>query len=209
MIVLGAKGHAKDVLVVLNETVDEQTDFVFFDDYTKPEESLFLNTYPIVHSLEKIDFKIHPNFASAIGVPKLRRQVVDKFLKEGGVYKSVISKHAIIGLLDVQIGIGSNIMPYVFISNSVYIGVGCLLNVGCYIHHDVRMGDFCDISPSAKLLGRVTIGNNCNIGAGAIILPNISLGDNVTVGAGSIVVADCLTPSTIVGVPGRIKNTVQ
>ena len=204
MIVLGAKGHAKDVLVVLQE--NEQKTFSFFDDYTKPEASLFLDTYPIIHHLEDIDFSVKPHFVSAIGIPNSRRLVVEKFKKLGGVYTTIISKHAVIGLLDVQIGAGSNIMPFVFISNSVQIGEGCLLNVGCYIHHDVRMGDFCDISPGAKLLGRVTIGNNCSIGAGAIILPNIILGDNVTVGAGSIVVENCLTESTIMGVPGRIKK---
>ena len=36
MIVLGAKGHAKDLLVVLQELEKEHKIFSFFDDYTKP-----------------------------------------------------------------------------------------------------------------------------------------------------------------------------
>ncbi|GGG57441.1 acetyltransferase [Bizionia arctica] len=206
MIVLGAKGHAKDLLVVLNEAVKEPSTLIFFDDYTKPEELLFLDKYLIVHDLNDIDFKKNSHFVSAIGIPKLRRQVVEKFLKAGGVYQSVISKHAILGSLDVKIGTGCNIMPFVFISNSVHIGEGCLINTSAHIHHDVTIGDYCDISPGAKILGKVKIGNNCNIGAGAIILPNIILGDNVTVGAGTLVLADCLTENTIVGVPGKLKN---
>lgn len=207
MIVLGAKGHAKDLLVVLNETELEQSAFSFFDDYTKPEETLFLDKYDIIHDINSIDFKDNPDFVSAIGVPHMRRQVVEKFKKAGGNYQSIISKHAIIGALDVQIGKGANIMPFVFISNSVQIGEGCLINTGAYLHHDVIIGDYCDISPGAKILGRVKIGNNCSIGAGAIILPNIILGNNVTVGAGTVVVQNCLSENTIVGVPGKLKNS--
>ncbi|WP_047547130.1 NeuD/PglB/VioB family sugar acetyltransferase [Psychroserpens sp. Hel_I_66] len=204
MIVLGAKGHAKDVLVVLNETMNETTDLTFFDDYTKPEEALFLGKYPIIHSLDDINFSDNPEFVSAIGFPKSRKYVVEKFIDLGGVYTSVISKYARIGSLNVDIGEGSNIMPFAFISNSVSIGKGCLINVSSNIHHDVSIGDYCDISPGASLLGHVKIGDNCEIGAGAIILPNIILGDNVTVGAGAVVVANCLTERTIVGVPGKI-----
>ncbi|UPS90548.1 NeuD/PglB/VioB family sugar acetyltransferase [Bizionia sp. M204] len=206
MIVLGAKGHAKDVLVVLNETTTVETALSFFDDYTKPEEALFLGKYPILHSLSAIDFSSNPHFVSAIGTPHLRKQMVEKFRKAGGIYQTLISKHAIIGALDVQIGQGSNIMPFVFISNSVQIGEGCLINTSAHIHHDVKIGNYCDVSPGAKILGRVTVGNNCNIGSGAIILPNIILGDNVTVGAGSVVVENCLTENTIVGIPGKLKD---
>ncbi|TYB79573.1 acetyltransferase [Bizionia myxarmorum] len=206
MIVLGAKGHAKDLLVVLNETVNVQSSLTFYDDFTKPEEALFLDTYPILHDIKEIDFNENPHFVSAIGIPKYRKSIVEKFLKEGGVYQTVISKHANIGALDVNIGAGSNIMPFVFISNSVQIGEGCLINTAAHIHHDVIIGDYCDVSPGAQILGRVKIGNNCSIGAGAIVLPNITLGDHVTVGAGTVVVADCLSENTIVGVPGKLKN---
>ncbi len=206
MIVLGAKGHAKDLLVVLQELENEHKTFSFFDDYTKPEASLFLDKYPIIHRIEEIDFSVNPHFVSAIGTPNSRRLLVEKFKELGGVYTSVISKHAIIGILDVKIGDGCNIMPYVFISNSVRIGEGCLINTSALIHHDVTIGEYCDISPGAKILGRVKVGNNCIIGSGAIILPDITLGDNVIVGAGTVVVADCLSENTIVGVPGKILN---
>lgn len=206
MIVIGAKGHAKDVLVVLNETLKTQSNLIFFDDYTKPEEAFFLEKYPIIHHFNKIDFSKQPEFASAIGDPKIRRTIVEKFIKLGAIYKSIISKHAIIGNLNVDIGEGCNIMPNVFISNNVTIGSGCLINTGAQIHHDVIVGEYCDVSPGAKILGGANIGKNCNIGSGAIILPNVILGDNVTVGAGAVVIENCLTENTIIGVPGKIKN---
>lgn len=209
MIVIGAKGHAKDLLVVLNETLNKDSKLVFFDNYTKPEVSLFLEKYPVISNYNTIDFKVNPNFVSAIGTPKVRKQIVDKFIKLGGVYQSIISKHAIIGTLDVFIGKGSNIMPHVFISNSVKIGEGCLVNTAAHIHHDVSIGSYCDISPGAKILGRAKIGNHCSIGSGAIILPDVILGNNVTVGAGAIVVKNCLTKNTIIGVPGKLKNNFE
>ncbi|MCX7547126.1 NeuD/PglB/VioB family sugar acetyltransferase [Xanthomarina sp. F1114] len=209
MIVLGAKGHAKDLLVVLNETANEDINFTFFDDFTKPEEHLFLGEYLILHNFSEIDFSLNPRFVSAIGGPILRRQMVEKFVKAGGIYKTVISNQAAIGSLDVNIGKGCNIMPFVFISNNVQIGSGCLINVGAYLHHDVVIGDYCDVSPGAKILGRVKIGNNCSIGSGAVILPNVILGDNVTVGAGAVVVKNCLNEDTIIGVPGKTKNKTE
>lgn len=206
MIILGAKGHAKDVLVVLNETQKNTSELTFFDDYTKPKNPFFLEKYPIIHDLNAIDFSKKPHFASAIGTPNLRKQIVEKFIELGGVYQSVISKHAIIGAINVNIGPGCNIMPNVFISNSVKIGKGCLINTAANIHHDVSIGEYCDVSPGAKILGRVKIGNNCSIGSGAIILPDIVLGNNVTVGAGAVVIENCLSENTIIGVPGKIKN---
>jgi len=204
MIILGAKGHAKDLLVVLNEKENDENLF-FYDDYSEPKQRLLLKKYPILHQFSDINFKEKPIFASAIGTPILRKQIVEKFINAGGIYTSVISKTAIIGSHDVTIGEGCNVMPNVYISNSVSVGKGCLINTGANIHHDVTIGEFCDVSPGAKILGRVKIGNNCSIGSGAIILPDVVLGDNVIVGAGAVVIENCLNKNIIVGVPGKIK----
>ena len=50
------------------------------------------------------------------------------------------------------------------------------------------------------------IGNNVMVGTGAKILGPIKIGNNVKIGANSVVLKDVPDNSTIVGVPGEIKN---
>ncbi len=202
MIIIGASGHAKDLVLVFEE-IENTNDLVFFDDVTLPKPSFFLEKYTVLNSFEEIDFTSSPSFATALGDSPSRRLIAEKFMKAGGIYKSIVSKTAIIGNHNVKIGKGVNILPKVIISNCVSIGEGTLVNTSAQIHHDVTVGEYCDISPGALLLGYVKIGNNCSIGAGAIICPRVTLGDNITVGAGAVVVNDYPDKTTIVGIPAK------
>ena len=50
------------------------------------------------------------------------------------------------------------------------------------------------------------IGNNVLIGSGAKILGNITIGDNAKIGANAVVLKDVLKNSTVVGIPGKVKE---
>ncbi|MBQ4820288.1 acetyltransferase [Aquimarina sp. MMG016] len=203
MIVIGAKGHAKEVLEII-ESKEDTSKVSFFDNVSKPSEDYLFDKYPIIHSIDSLNFEKDPYFLSAIGNPIARKRVVKLFEEKGGIYKSIIASNAIIGNYEVIISDGCNIMQGVFISNSVQIGKGTLINTKAMIHHDVTIGSFCDISPGAILLGHVLVGNQTSIGAGAIILPKIKIGDNVIIGAGSVVTKDVPSGTMIVGNPGKI-----
>lgn len=206
MIVIGAKGHAKEVLEICLE-LGLKEDLFFFDNINLDTPRMMFNTFPVLSTFEEVKEKLKSDtsFISAIGNPKLRKRIVNQFLEIGGNYKSIISKTAQIGGYEVAIDDGCNIMSNVYVSNSVSIGKGCLINKGASIHHDVSLGHYCDISPGAIILGRVKIGDHVSIGAGAIILPDINIGDNVTVGAGSVVTKNVESGNIIVGVPGKKK----
>ena len=204
MLIAGAGGHAKDLVTLFKHLNDN---IYFFDDASRPSKDLFLDIYPVISSTDELAllFEKEPIFAIGVGGPKSRRILAGKCVKAGGQLISVVSQLADIADNKVELGIGLNIMPFVFISNEVKIGNGCLINTRANIHHEVEIGEFCDISPSAVILGGAKIGNDCFIGAGAKILPGIVIGNNCTIGAGAVVTQNVPDHQTYVGVPARAK----
>ncbi len=198
MILAGANRHAKEVIQICNEA---NMDFILFDDYSK-EIDPFFSKYEIFRSMN--DIKTQTEFILALGNPNNRYLVSTKLKLFGLKLTSLISKSAIIGDENTYLGIGLNIMNFVFISNCVNIGEGTLINSYVSIHHDVSVGVYSELSPRATLLGGSAVGNFTSIGAGAIILPNISVGSNCIIGAGSVVTMDIPDNSKVIGIPGRI-----
>lgn len=203
MLIIGAKGHAKDLLTVL-ENDGYSKPIAFYDDVSKDLTAKLFHQYPVFRQLpDAIRFlKDYPEFCLGLGNPFLREKLTEKF-KPYGQLVSVISKHAILGKHANQFGMGLNIMPFCFISNAVVIGEGTLVNTSATIHHDVKIGAYCELMPGCKVLGNVSIGDYCSIGSGAIVLPKVCLGNNVIVGAGAVVTKDIPDNTTVVGVPAK------
>lgn len=204
MLILGAKGHAKEVLDVIRQQ-DEQCELVFFDDVSADLPDRLFGRYAIVRSLEEARKALSSDnrFALGVGDPFARYLLARKFLAMRGEMTSVISPYASIGSHDVFLGRGLNVMTGVVITNDVVIGEGTLTNAGCSIHHDTRIGKYCEISPGARVTGRCTVGDFCSIGAGAVLIPDVRLGNNVVVGAGAVVTRDVEDDTQVVGVPAR------
>lgn len=205
MIIIGAKGHALEVLDVLrkNKFTDK---IIFFDNLTADISKLILyKNYPILSTFEEVKriFNEDNRFILGIGRPVARQNLAQKFLEFGGLFTSVISKNTLLGDINTYFDEGLNIMHNVFISNNVKIGKGSLLNYGCSVHHDVNIGDFVEISPSAQILGGAEIGSFSEIGAGAIILPKVKIAEYVKVGAGAVVTKDVERNRIVKGIPAK------
>lgn len=204
MLIIGAGGHAKEVLEILCQNKIDQKAF-FFDNTPNAKKS-FLDRYPILSSNESAieQIKVDPLFVSAISGTESKEKLINSFIELGGVYHSILATNANVGRFDVILGKGLNIMQNVFISNNVKIGDGCLLNFGASIHHDCSIGRFCEISPQAQLLGGVQLEDYVSVGAGAIVLPRIKIGKFAVIGAGAVVTKDVPENVVVVGSPARI-----
>ncbi|MBC5841477.1 acetyltransferase [Flavobacterium sp. F-380] len=211
MLVVGAKGFAKEVLEILHQNQDLD-DLVFYDDVNKDISSHLYNVFPILTNKFQAEryFKTVDNrFTIGIGDPILRTKLYKDFVAIGGVFTSTISKSLIIGSYGTRLGDGVNIMQNVVITNDVLIGTGVILNQLTSIGHDVIIGDFSEISPNVSISGNCTLGFNVILGTGAIVLPKILIGNNVIVGAGAVVHKDLPDNCVAVGVPAKIiKYTI-
>lgn len=206
MLIVGAKGFAKEVLEVVHQ-LNQLENLVFYDDVNEDVPEKLFGQFSVLKTIQEASdyFKTVDNqFTIGIGNPVLRKQLYDKFLIIGGEFTSVISPSAIIGNYDVQIGIGSNVLSGAIFSNSSNIGKGCIIYYNSIITHDCKIGDFVEISPSVTLLGRCKIGSYTQIGANATILPDINIGKNVIIGAGSVVTKDMPDNCMVFGVPAKI-----
>lgn len=206
MLIIGAKGFAKEVLEICHQCEDLKN-LVFYDDINLDIGTHLFNQFKILKNINeaKLYFEtVDCSYTIGIGNPELREKIYKKFTEIGGVLISTFSKFAIIGSYDVQIGIGTNILSNATISNSVRIGKGCILYYNVIITHDCIIGDFVELSPNVILLGNVEVGSFSHIGSNATILPNVKIGANVIIGAGSVVTKDIPDNCVAVGVPAKI-----
>ena len=208
MIIVGAKGLAKEILQTLGSN-PEHEDVVFFDNVSNDLPDRIFDRYRILRNTEEAaDYLNNEDnrFTLGLGVPILRKKLYDIFIGMNGIITSTYGKYVDIGTYDVHIAEGCNILGGSQISNSVTIGTGSLVYYNAVITHDCSLGEFVEISPSAIVLGRCTIGSFSHIGANATILPDVTIGNNVQVAAGAVVRTDVPDNCMVAGVPAVIKK---
>lgn len=208
MIILGAGGHARELLDIIK--LIDTGEHYFFDDSIN-ELPDFINGIYVIRQIEVALRLVQAGHEIVLGVGgvHLRKKIYRKFSQHEITAKSIVSPSCIVSDCNVIIEEGVNIMHHVLISDSVRIGKNVLINSKVNLHHDVTVGDFCEIAPGAILLGGVNVAENTLIGAGAILLPKVQVGPNCIIGAGAVVIDD-LAPGTLaVGVPAKQKNKIS
>jgi sugar O-acyltransferase (sialic acid O-acetyltransferase NeuD family) len=203
MLVVGAKGLAKEVLQILEEN-EENKNLVFFDDVNLDMPQKLYNEYPILRSDEEVlkQFKSDIRFTLGLGIPKLRKLLYERFEKFGGQLTSIQDKSVTKGNY-VDINEGCTLMAGAKLSNGVKLGKGVLVYYDCIITHDVEIGNFVELSPGCKLLGHVRVGDRVQVGAGAVILPKLKIGKGAIIGAGAVVTKDVKPNTVVVGNPAK------
>ena len=206
MLIVGAKGFAKEILEILHQKNQTQN-LAFYDDVHINGPDRIFDKFEILKNegavLEHF-LKCGREYTLGIGKPILRKKLFDKFSLLKGTLTSTISNNADIGSFNVTIAEGANILSGVKISNEVKIGKAVIIYYNSILTHDNEIGDFVEISPSVSILGNVQIGSYSHIGSNATILPNLTIGCNVTIGAGAVVTKNIPDNSLVVGVPGKI-----
>lgn len=205
MLIVGAKGFAKEVLQVLIDNKYAE-DLAFYDDQNPDVLTLF-EEYPILSTSEQVSEwfdKKRPNFTIGVGGPKIRHQLYEKFSKLNGVFSSTISQKANIGSFEVSFGDGVNLMTGSTLTNSIRVGTGALINLHCTIGHDCVLGDFVELSPGVHISGNCKIGHYANIGTNAVVLPGVTVGNECIIGAGAVVNKNVPDKSVAVGVPAKV-----
>lgn len=210
MIIVGAKGFAKEILQIFHQK-SRLSNLAFYDDINFDLGQILYEQFPILRSKkEALSFfqKNNKEFTVGIGNPQLRHKLANQFITWGGKFQSIISYNAQIGNYGVKIGSGVVILNGVNISNDVEIGSGTMIYYNCNITHDCEIGKFVEMSPTVNILGNSSIGSFTHLGANSTILPKIRIGKNVVIGAGAVVTTDIPDNSVAVGIPARIIKTL-
>ncbi|MDD3304002.1 MAG: serine O-acetyltransferase, partial [Clostridia bacterium] len=84
----------------------------------------------------------------------------------------------------------------------IVIGETSKIGDDCTIYHGVTLGG----TGKVQKKRHPTLKNNVIVGCGSKILGNILIADNVKIGANSVVLKDIPENSTVVGIPGIVKN---
>ena len=204
MVIIGAKGFAKEVLEICYQQ-QELDNLFFFDNVSTDLPDHLYGRFKIIKNYEQLTavFKTDNRYILGIGGTILRYKLAEQAKKCGGVLTTLISPFAHIGHFGVTIANGCTIMTGTIITNDVTIKKGVLINLDCTVGHDTTIGNYCELSPSVNISGGCQLGDFCTIGTGAILLPKVKLGTNVTVGAGAVVTKDVDDNALVVGIPAK------
>ena len=210
MLVIGAKGHAKEILEILYQQNNIDNLF-FYDGISENIPVLFFHQFEILRTEEEVKelFRMDSRFVLGVGSQLIRYKLAQRFITLGGILNSIISPFAHVGHYNMVLENGLNIMTGVVITNDIFIGEGTLVNANVTIHHDSIIGKYCEISPHVSIAGHCTIGNFCSLGIGTIVLPHIKIGHNVVVGAGAVVTDHIPDNVMVAGIPAKIKKQLS
>ena len=206
MIIVGAKGFAKEVLEILVQNSYQEA-IAFFDNVNdKLPDKLYGKFSILRNESQAMEFfdRVGNSFTLGIGESLVRAKLSSLFSGFGGELTSVISPKSNVGHFGVKLGVGISLMTGSTLTNDIEIGKGCLINLHCTIGHDCNIGDYVELSPGVHISGNCTLGDYCSIGTNATILPRVILGENVIVGAGAVVTGNIESNSLAVGIPAKI-----
>lgn len=208
MLIVGAKGFAKEVLEVLYQSNNSEN-IVFFDNINEDTPDLLYQKFKVLKNFDEAKSYFNTTdrrFTIGIGNPVLRKTLKETFIGLGGVLTSTISPKAEIGHFGNEFREGCNVMTGTILTNDIKLGECCLVNLNCTIGHDCIIGDYVELSPNVNISGNCSIGNYTVLGTNAIVLPNIVIGENVIVAAGAVVTKNVPDNTLVAGVPAVIKK---
>lgn len=202
LILLGAGGHCKSMIEILETMQDEYCITGILD----AEASTDLCGYPILGNDDLIENLTKKNqFLITVGSiksTKIREKIADKVIKFNGTFATVVSKKSIVSKRSV-IGEGTVILHNATVNADVVIGEQCIINTAANIEHDCKIGDFVHVSTGAMINGACQIGNRCFVGSNSTIAQGVTVCEDVIIGIGSVVIKDIIEPGTYVGNPCR------
>ena len=144
----------------------------------------------------------------AIGIPIVRRQVVESLRSRGAQFLTLVHPTAIVART-AAIGEGSIVCPYSIVSDSARVGAFVLMNYHSSLGHDASAGDHAVLSPYATLGGNASIGDDVFMGLHASVGPGRRVGARSKVSANSCALSDAPPDSIIYGAPGRVGPLIR
>jgi len=188
IIVLGAGGHAKSVIDVIELQNEYKIAGIIDNDLKKG--SRFLD-YEIIGNDDNLKSLREKYKYAIIGVgqiktPNIRIKLFQKLKEFNFILPVIISPFAYVSKR-AKIEEGTIIMHHALVNTDAKIGKNCIINSKALIEHDVVIADFCHISTGAIVNGGVEIENNVFLGSNSVCKEYIKIKENSFIKAGSLV----------------------
>ncbi len=207
IVIVGAGGLGREVLAAIADcnAAREEWNVVGFLDSDSNLAGSRLHGVPVLGSDEWCQHNSHESlwFLCAIGEPRVRSKVVEKFTAMGCRFASVVHPSVRIPS-SVHVSAGTVVMAGTQFTTDVSIGSHAIIYLNCSITHDVEIGDFCLLASGCNLSGGAVLETGAQLGTGVSVLPRRRIGAWAIIGAGSVVTQDIPANSTAVGVPCRV-----
>jgi len=203
IIIIGGGGHAK-VLAEALLRVDKKV-----LGFTDPDASAVIFEGIPHLGTDAIILDHHPeeillvNGLGSVGDNSARQAIFSTFTAKGYRFAQVIHPNAIISSIDVETGLGCQILAGAVINPGARLGDNVLINSRAVVEHDCLIGDHVHISPGAVICGDCTIGEMAYIGASATLKQGVSIGDGTVIAAGAVVIHDAPSHTLMAGVPAQ------
>jgi sugar O-acyltransferase (sialic acid O-acetyltransferase NeuD family) len=206
LLVMGAGGHAREVLDVLETLLGKPAAGVHTALFTEPGETSETAAELVRargYDLTSVIPKTATQYLVAVGLPRVRRRFSGIAERHGLDPGSAVSP---LSLLPSEVAGSPGLVCFAGtqVSTNVTFGKHCHLNQMCSVSHDVCMGDFVTLSPGVVLTGSVRVDDDVFVGAGAVVLPGVHIGRGAVIGAGAVVQKNVPPGATVVGNPARV-----
>ena len=203
--IIGAGGFGREVKMLIDQINKVSPTFNFLGYYDDGIScGTLINKYPVLGGVEDINFvNDELCIVAAIGLPSLKKKLLDKITTSKVSFPTLIHPSVIIGNDNVIIGKGSIICAGNLITIDITIGEHVIFNLACTVGHDTVIKDYCSFMPSVNVSGEVVIEEGVYVGTGAKIINQLTIGEWTIVGAGAVVYKALPANCTAVGMPAK------
>jgi sugar O-acyltransferase (sialic acid O-acetyltransferase NeuD family) len=185
---IGAGGHAREVIAQMGIDIPMFVDDKYVDDSSKPLSTLDYDKYQVL---------------IAIADPIVKKKIIEKIPSYVKFFSFIHPTALILDKKTIKIGEGAFIGAYSILTTNIKIGNHCLLNRSNHIGHDCNIGNYLSMMPGAIISGNCKIGDCFYMGSNSTIRENISIKDNIKIGMNSCLTKNIDTEGIYVGVPSK------
>lgn len=187
IVIVGAGGFGREVLQYVRDAFGTGDDVVkgFLDDRSVDLASFGLS-YPILGDTHSYRPAPGDRLIVAVGEPRVRAEIVDRFDALGAWYATVVHPSAYVSAA-ARLGHGCIVAPFATIGAHAELGDHSVLTYYASVGHDASVGRYCALSPHSVANGGSRLGDRVLLGAHAVVNPLQTVGDDAKVAAGAVV----------------------
>jgi sugar O-acyltransferase (sialic acid O-acetyltransferase NeuD family) len=207
VVILGAGGFGREVLQYVRDTYGSDPGYAvkgFLDDAPKDLEPFGLGV-PVLGDIESYRAEPADRLLIAIGDPKVRQRLAERFAAQGATFLTVVHPLAYVSPA-ARVGEGCIIAPFASVGAHATVGDHTVVTFYGSIGHDSVVGRYCIFAPHAVTNGMTTIGDGAYMGAHAVVVPLKSVGAWARVAAGAVVYRPVPDGTFAVGNPAKPRQ---